>query len=75
MDWTLKRVPAEDVRAHMTCLSGSRPCRAEPPARPSRMSATDVADWAWKHTLATGHTRFELIVSSLVECEVRARCE
>ncbi|QDY76877.1 hypothetical protein [Streptomyces qinzhouensis] len=62
-------MPTLPVLAHMTCESGTPPCRAEPSAGAGQLTAGEVASWAREHVLTTGHTDFELLVSSYVRWE------
>jgi hypothetical protein len=69
--WTLRSVEALGLRAHITCVSGSPPCGAEPDpgpgTEPAPLTPDTALDWAGAHFRATGHRRYERTVGDTVQ--------
>ncbi|MCM2392569.1 hypothetical protein [Streptomyces albipurpureus] len=65
--WTLKRVDSMAVRTHIECVSGAKPCGAEPPATGAETTPEVAEAWAEFHFKTTGHRRFERVYCDTVQ--------
>ncbi|MEO3977608.1 hypothetical protein AAFN69_27575 [Streptomyces sp. CAU 1734] len=65
--WTLKRVESIGVDAHITCVSGTPACGAEPPVTPEGLAVDGIAAWAEHHLRMTGHRRYDRVIRDTVQ--------